>query len=86
MFKKYLPGLLAIAFAISASALTSRHSTDQQYYKNDAGRIVPVTSTGVCINGNGYCTYSLIPGQPDNGDLENYEGTGAPNKQFVPTP
>ena len=83
MFKKYLPGLMAIALAISASAFTSRHSMDQLYYRN-GDVIAPITPKGSCNSGSNFCTYTLQAGQPDDGDPSHYDGIGSQDKQWVP--
>lgn len=82
--KKYLTGLAAIVLAISASAFTkATESTEGQYYLNGS-TIEPITTDGTCVDGENFCRYNLIEGQPDDGNPVHYEGEGPAFKQWVP--
>lgn len=83
--KKYFVGLFAVVLAISASAFTSGQATLGSYYRN-GDTIKPIPFDGDCVVGTNFCTYNLIPGHEDNGELANYEGVGTEDKQWVPLP
>lgn len=80
--------LLAMALiAIGTAFATTRPAvklTETLYYLSGS-EMLPITGDGICVESTNFCKYTLIAGQPDDGNPVHYEGVpGEENQQFVP--
>jgi hypothetical protein len=80
--------LLAMVFVAMGTAFaTTRPAvkiTEDQYYLSD-GTMQLVTGAGDCVPSTGFCKYTLISGQPNDGDPAHYEGVpNTENRVFIP--
>lgn len=87
--KKFQLFLMAMAMiAIGTAFATTRPAvklTEDLYYLS--GSVMePITGEGICVASTNFCKYTLIAGQPDDGNPVHYEGVpGFENQQFIPT-
>ena len=80
--------LLAMVFVAMGTAFATTRpavkNTEDQYYLSN-GSMVLVTGAGDCVPSTGFCKYTLIPDQPNDGDPAHYQGvSGTENKVFIP--
>jgi hypothetical protein len=83
--KKYVTGLAAVILAISASAFTKATEVKdgEFYFDVETETILPITTAGECLEGVNFCTYHLLPDQPNDGNPIHYEGEGSSMRQWV---
>lgn len=80
--------LVAMAFiAMGTAFATTRPAvkvTEDEYYLSE-GSMVLITGEGDCLPSTGFCKYTLIPNQPNDGNPAHYQGEpGTENKVFIP--
>lgn len=85
--KKYATGLVAVLFALSASAFTkANEKIVDEYYLDAEGRMQPLTERGYCDPIGTFCKYQLKEGAIANEEPENYEPLSGENQHWVPLP
>lgn len=83
--KKYATGLVAVLFALSASAFTSAKTIDEYYLDPVSGQMILITTPGECKPGGEFCKYQLRDGQEDNGNPVNYEPLSGEGLHWEPS-
>lgn len=90
--KKIKLSFLAITVVAICSAFATNVSTGlkssvaaEYYFDSSTGSMVLITTAGHCALTGDFCKYTLIPGQPDDGNPIHYTGVpGTENQHWIP--
>lgn len=82
---RFIAAALAVIVAVSANALSNKKAMVDEYFL-DGDEMVLITTNGSCeVSQDPFCKYTLIPGQPDDGNPIHYQGvSGTQNGRWIP--